>query len=225
MRCPLASAYLSVTRSSWHPSIHLGPCQSVCLPNYPLAWQSPMTAVLASQTRDHLICPPPSPGSVYEHDTAKIGLRTAPAVLLGEMQSRVGPWGVTVCDVCSHTNVLCVCVCATHRVLSLLISAPSWLDERKSEPVCCCGCDGHGVGAVGAVMGTVLVPWALCWFHGHCVGAAVTVMRNVLVQWTMCWCNGHCIGAVDAVLVQQSLRCCNGRCAGSVGTVVAQWAL
>lgn len=118
LRCPLASAYLSVTRSSWHPSIHLGPCQSVCLPNYPLAWQSPMTAVLASQTRDHLICPPPSPGSVYEHDTAKIGLRTAPAVLLGEMQSRVGPWGVTVCDVCSHTNVLCVCVCDTPRAFA-----------------------------------------------------------------------------------------------------------
>lgn len=41
LRCPLASAYLSVTRSSWHLSIHLDPCQSVCLSNYPLAWQSP----------------------------------------------------------------------------------------------------------------------------------------------------------------------------------------
>lgn len=40
LRCPLASAYLSVTRSSWHLSIHLDPCQSVCLSNYPLARQS-----------------------------------------------------------------------------------------------------------------------------------------------------------------------------------------
>lgn len=220
MRCPLASAYLSVTRSSWHPSIHLGPCQSVCLPNYPLAWQSPMTAVLASQTRDHLICPPPSPSSVYEHDTAKIGLRTAPAVLLGEMQSRVGPWGVTVCDVCSHTNVLCVCVCVTHRMLSLLISAPSWLDERKSEPVCCCGCDGHGVGAVGAVMGTVLVPWALCWCSGHC-----DAQCNMLVQWALRWCNGQCVGVMVTVLVQWMLCWFNSHCVVAMGAVLVQWAL
>lgn len=40
LRCPLAAAYLSVTRSLWHLSIHLDPCQSVCLSNYPLAWQS-----------------------------------------------------------------------------------------------------------------------------------------------------------------------------------------
>lgn len=44
LRCPLASAYLSVTRSSWHLSIHLDPCQSVCPSNYPLAWQSPLPA-------------------------------------------------------------------------------------------------------------------------------------------------------------------------------------
>ena len=129
--------------------------------------------------------------------TAKIGLRTAPTVLPGEMQSRVGPWGVSVCGVCSHTTMLCACECVTHRVLSLLIDAPSWLDERKSEPACWCGCEGHGVGSVGAVMGTVLVPWALCWCYGLCVGAVITVMGNVVVQW-------HCSGALGTVLVQWS---------------------
>lgn len=63
--------------------------------------------------------------------------------------------------VLTHQHAVCVCVCVTHRVLLLLIDAPSWLDERKSEPECWWGCDGHGVGAMGAVMGTVLVPWVL----------------------------------------------------------------
>lgn len=43
-----------------------------------------MTVVSASQTRDHLICPSPSPRHFSKHRANKTGLETPPATLLGE---------------------------------------------------------------------------------------------------------------------------------------------